>query len=167
MLSYSETIIEFLFGPMHQSAIGYTKNIFLVMLPYPIIQLQASFLIAGGGELYDLWGNILVRFLTISLGLILLQYYEQVKAVFYSLYFSFLGFLAFQDTILMKREKINVLYKILLYGITLTLLLSYHFFIKEINASIAFIILWFMITIGIAILFKNKRLNFSDLKLRA
>lgn len=163
MHAFAEQIIHFLFGTNHINAVEYAKDIFLIMLPYPIIQLQASYLVAGGGEVYDLWGNLLVCCTTIILGYIFLRYYHEVTAVIYSLFLSFIVFIVFQEVVLNKYRKSFALSNLLLYGITAIGIFCFHLLVKATNHSIAFPLFWSVTIIGVLTWMFLCKKSYSDI----
>lgn len=102
MISFADQIIPLLFGEGHEISIYYTRYLFIIMIPYPIVLLQAGYLISKGYESVDLQGNIIVLIMTFIFSLAGLYISHGVLSVIISLCLSFIVFQLYQDYIFHK-----------------------------------------------------------------
>lgn len=143
--SYSDILIPFLFGNKYTGSSIYCREMFLVMLIFPTIFLQANVLLTLKLEKLDMICNIICLIVNITLSIILLNYYKSLTAINYSIFYSFIMFHLIQDVILIKNKIISFLHVFKFYSISIFLVLSYLLCCRIFTEKIIFIIYLFII----------------------
>jgi O-antigen/teichoic acid export membrane protein len=127
--SFADFIILFAFGEQYVNAIQCLKEIFLTILLFPTVLLQANLIVALKREKIDMWLNIL-SLLTYLLGsLVGLTYFKTLSVINYSIFFSFIVFHVSQNIFLIKKGFTDLKTNFIFYLLVLTLVLTInHFF---------------------------------------
>ncbi len=162
--SFADYIIPFLFGIKYSDTSSYCKEMFLVMLIFPTIFLQANVLLTLKLEKLDMICNIVCLFINITISLISLQFFRTLSVINYSVFLSFVVFHLMQDIILIKKKIISYQHVSKFYSLSTIIVLVYIFISKLISSQLVFILFW-----TIAVLFYllyNKRKNFNYLSKR-
>jgi len=140
--SFSDYIIPVLFGSNYNDTSLYAKEMFLVILIFPTIFLQANVIVAIKLERLDMYCNLVTLIINVILCMIGLHYYKSLSAVNYSVFTSFLIFHIIQDIILFKKGIVTI-YKIVSFYVILIL---FYFVYTELSAVFntmkLFLIFW-------------------------
>lgn len=147
--SYADYFIPILFGHKFENASQYCKEMFLVMLIFPTLLLQANVLITIKLEKLDMLCNVVNLIVNVSFCVIGLHYFKTLSVVNYSIFTAFLVFHLIQDVVLIKNKIISVKHVVSFYLISLIIIATYFYFSNLIPKEILFIIFW--ITFGIII----------------
>jgi hypothetical protein len=116
-------------------AISYCKEMFLTMIVFPVVLLQANILIALKKEKIDMWMNLIVLIMNILFCLLGVIFTKNLSIINYSIFASFIIFMIMQDTYLLKIKIqettliINKYSALISFGISLVLTVLY---VKEI-----------------------------------
>jgi O-antigen/teichoic acid export membrane protein len=102
--SYADIFIPLLFGSKYILAISYCKEMFLTMIIFPIVLLQANILIALKKEKIDMWMNLIVLIMNILFCLLGVIFIKNLSIINYSIFASFIIFMIMQDTYLVKLK---------------------------------------------------------------
>ncbi|OGX91929.1 lipopolysaccharide biosynthesis protein [Hymenobacter coccineus] len=116
--TFVDGLLPLAFGAKYALAGGYTKQMFLTILVFPTVLLQANVLVALKLEKQDMWLNIgalLVNVLTCLVGL---YYVQSLAIVNYSIFASFLVFRLLQDVLLVRRKITSIGHVLGFYAIT-------------------------------------------------
>jgi O-antigen/teichoic acid export membrane protein len=160
--SYSDIIIPLLFGSKYLSTSAYCKEMFLVMLIFPTIFLQANVLLTLRLEKLDMICNIVCLILNIAISIIGLKYFKSLSVVNYAIFISFIVFHIIQDYILIKNKITDISHVVSFYLSSLTVILSYILLSKIISKEILFVFFWMILSIIYFIINKRKSiLNFQ------
>ncbi|MBS9524518.1 oligosaccharide flippase family protein [Litoribacter alkaliphilus] len=102
--SFGENILPFAFGESYATTAIFTQEMFLTILVYPTVLLQANVLIAMRMEKTDMWFNVLSVILNITLCLIGLIFIKSLSVINYSILISIFIFHVSQDYVLIKEK---------------------------------------------------------------
>ncbi len=116
VVSYADTLIPLLFGPSFTHAALYCRQLFLVMLVFPTIFLQANVMLTLKLEKTDMLCNLISVVVNLSLCLIGMLYWKQLDAVNYAIFCSFVVFHVIQDWVLVRKRITSALHVIFVYG---------------------------------------------------
>ena len=154
VVTFSDILIPFLFGIKYISASIYSKEMFLTMLVFPTVLLQANLLIAMKMEKIDMWLNIFSLFVNLICSLFGILYFRSLSVINYSIFTSLLLFHIFQDVILYKKHIIKFNSIIISY-ISISLIVSFYFLLTLLTFKyVLFFLFWIFILI-IFILFRS------------
>ncbi len=157
--SFSDSLINILFGSKFILMSPYCKEMFLIMLFFPTVYLQANLIVAIKKEKIDMLCNIISLLLNILICFIGLHFYKSISVVNIAIISSFVLFHIIQDYVLIKEKITNVTQVLYFYIITIVALISYILISKSITPVIAFIMFWTILFIyAIAILKKDRAL---------
>jgi hypothetical protein len=120
----------------------YTKQLFLTILVFPTVFLQANTLIAMKFEKYDMWFNIILLLVNVSICFIGLHYIKSLAVISASIFISFLIFHILQDILLLKLKFASVKEVFSFYIITLLSVLSYLGLSELVNSFYLFFSVW-------------------------
>ena len=158
--SYIDYIIPNLFGTKYTEAVLYCKEMFLTMIIFPIVLLQANLLISIKKESVDMWMNIVVLFVNTITSMWGILYYKSLTTINNSVFLSFLLFLVMQDIYITKiklKNKKDISNQYLIIG---SVIMFCYLSSKYINIYFIFPV---FVIILITILVINKYL-FGDVK---
>ena len=116
VVSYADTIIPWLFGPSFEHASLYCRQLFLVMLVFPTIFLQANVMLTLKLEKIDMYCNLISVLVNLSLCLIGMLFWKQLDVVNYAIFCSFVVFHIIQDWVLVRKHIIYPLHVLVVYG---------------------------------------------------
>lgn len=146
--SFSDKLIPILFGIKYFTTAEYCSEMFLTILLFPTVLLQANLLISMKLERIDMQLNFISLFVNILFCTVGLYFYKSLSIVNYSIFFSFLIFHISQDIIL-YRLKILPMYHILLFYVLSTLFIfSFIFSSNFVNKQVLFFTIWISIVVG-------------------
>ena len=141
--SFSDYFIPLLFGKNFSDTSKYAKEMFLVILIFPTIFLQANVIVAIKLEKLDMLCNLVTLLLNVSLCIIGLHYLKNLSVVNYSVFISFLIFHIIQDLILIKNNitqpfRVLMSYMFIIISFLTYTKLSFYF----LNCYYFFFIFW-------------------------
>lgn len=137
--SYARLIIPLIFDSQYLSAADCLKLMFLTILVFPTVYLQANMLVAMGKEKIDMQLNFLALVLNIAGCLIGLHYYKSTVVINYSVFGAFLVFHIAQN-ILLIRFKIGVVKNALsFYALVGVFIFAYGYLVSRFNTTIVFV----------------------------
>lgn len=125
--SYADYIIPLLFGEKFMNTGNYCREMFLIMLIFPTIFLQANVLLTLKLEKLDMICNITSVAINVTFCIIGLLLYKSLSVVNYSIFFSFMIFHLIQDFILV-RKKVTSKYHVLSFYLFSAMLLALYYF---------------------------------------
>lgn len=159
--SFSDSIIPFIFGDQYFDTPYYSKWMFIVILYFPSIYLQANVMLVLHLEKLDMFFNIINVVITTTLCLIFVGIFHSLSFIIFSIIISFITFHILQDIILIKNKIVDVGHVILFHLSTVFFFLNYNYFSSQIGQTLYFILCWlfiFFIIISVFI-FKPKFLG--------
>ncbi|MFT3980248.1 MAG: oligosaccharide flippase family protein [Ferruginibacter sp.] len=140
--SFAQYLIPFIFGQEYANNVDSTIQMFLAVLVFPTVLLQANMLVALHKEKADMWLNVVALLVnaTFSVGGILL--FKSMIGVNLAIFLSFLVFHILQDWLLF-RMKISSLRQVLqFYVLTLVIGGAYIFAARYIPPVWLYIVFW-------------------------
>lgn len=140
MYSFSDIVITTILGSKFSSVSSYSKEMFLTMLIFPTLILQANFFIVMKKERIDMHLNIITLFFNIILSIIGIYFYKSISAINYSLFISFLLFHFLQDLYFIYFKVLNFKEMLLNYLFLFLLAFIYVILSNHINTMIIFLI---------------------------
>jgi O-antigen/teichoic acid export membrane protein len=150
--TYGEAIIRILFGEKYIGASYYTRQLFLVILVFPTIFLQANVLLTIKKEKIDMLCNIVSICLNICISMIGIKIIQSLSVVNLSIFISFIVFHLIQDIILIKNKITRWKNVISFYGYTTLIIISFIFLSIYFNVKILLII-YIIVLLSILIYF--------------
>jgi O-antigen/teichoic acid export membrane protein len=154
--SYADNIIPLLFGSKYVIAISYCKEMFLTMIVFPVVLLQANLLIAIKKEKIDMWINLIILIINLLVSIIGVIYYKNLSVINYSIFISFLIFMIMQDIYLVKIKMQELNHIVKRYVILIISALSFGVASIYINRLFIFPLYGFMLIIITLIIYRNR-----------
>ena len=102
VFSYADVFIPILFGSKYILASSHCKEMFLTMIVFPLVLLQANILIALKKEKMDMLMNLVVLILNMLFCLLGIIFINNLSIINYSIFASLIIFMIMQDTYLLK-----------------------------------------------------------------
>ena len=157
VLTFSDFFIPLLFGVKFAATYQYCNEIFLVMLVFPSIFLQANVLLVLKLERKDMLINLVSVCVNVALCLIGLHLYKTLSVVNYAIFAAMIVFHLLQDLIMLKR-KITDFYHLCFFYV-FNLLIYFYFRYAEIWSFkyMAFVLCWTII--AILLIFNLKKIR--------
>jgi O-antigen/teichoic acid export membrane protein len=143
--AYADHLIPWIFGEKYLDTAKYCKEMFLVMLIFPSIFLQANVMLTLKLEKIDMICNIASVSLNVLISVIGLYYVQSLSVVNYAIFFSFLGFHLIQDYILIQKKVTDLKHVLMFYLFTTAALVSYWLLCNQWNKEIIFPLFWMVI----------------------
>jgi O-antigen/teichoic acid export membrane protein len=161
--SYAQTIIPFIFGQKFLQAADCMKEMFLTLLMFPAVFLQANLLVAMKKERLDMLLNFLVLVVNLTGCLIGLHYSRSLSVINYSIFGSFVVFHVAQNIVLIKLKISNLKNAITFYLLIACFVLSYKYLIGKYSPNIVFICFVLLVIVPLLYMFYKKiRNHFSQ-----
>ncbi|MFD2147080.1 oligosaccharide flippase family protein [Mucilaginibacter antarcticus] len=107
--SFSGLLVPLVFGNSYLSNAHYTQQMFLTILVFPTVLLQANMLITINLEKLDMLFNIFALIINFTICIVGLTYVKSLSMVNYSIFASFLIFHISQDVIMIKNKLTSVM----------------------------------------------------------
>ncbi len=157
--SFADLVIPWLFGDKYEGTSFYCKEMFLVMLTFPTVFLQANVLITLKLEKLDMLCNAASLLLNVLLCVIGFYYIKSLTVVNYAIFFSFLAFHIIQDVVLIRKKVTGIPHVLAFYLISAVIVLSYHYLAGQMPKEWLFFIFWGTLFLagGIAFLVYRKK----------
>ncbi len=155
--SFSDYLIPLLFGKQFSIVSIYCKQMFVVMLFFPSVLLQANLMIAVKKEKTDMYCNLFSLCLNILICAIALPLIKSVSVVIFAIVASFALFHVIQDVVLIRSNIISVFHVFSHYFITIICLVFYYFISKVLNGWATFSMFWTLVLIISFLLIKSDR----------
>jgi O-antigen/teichoic acid export membrane protein len=140
--SYADRLIPLLFGERYADTAFYCKEMFLVMIIFPTVFLQANVLLTLKLEKLDMICNAASLGLNVLLCLVGFHYSKSLSVVNYAIFFSILAFHVIQDIVLVVRKVSGFQHVLAFYLLCAGIVFSYYFLAGYIDPEYLFIIYW-------------------------
>lgn len=159
--SFADLVVPLLFGDKYDGTSYYCKEMFLVMLTFPTVFLQANVLITLNLEKLDMVCNAASLLLNITLCIIGFHYVKSLSVVNYAIFFSFLAFHIIQDVVLIRRKVAGFKHVSAFYVLSACIVLGYYFLAGYVQKEFLFFIFWAILAlVGLLIFLQyNKKMK--------
>jgi O-antigen/teichoic acid export membrane protein len=154
ILSFSGQLIPFVFGPQYMNNPVFTQQMFLTMLLFPSVLLQANVIVALKHERMDMIFNIIVLLINTAGCIGGIYYFHSLSAVNYSIFFAFIIFHLMQDIFLIKQRVSSFKQVLLVYAGFAVLIFGYQYLNSMVNPFILFALFWMIIAGALYPLYK-------------
>ena len=148
--SFSDFIIPFLFGEKYVTTPVYCREMFLTMLFFPTVLLQANLIVAIKRERTDMILNLLSLLVNVTICVTGLYYFKSLSVVNYAIFISFFVFHIAQDIFLLKKSMIKFIHAALFYLLSAGIVFSYQILATRIDKNVLFFIFWSVLLIPFA-----------------
>jgi O-antigen/teichoic acid export membrane protein len=156
--SFADFVIPLLFGDKYVGTSFYCKEMFLTMIIFPTVFLQANVLITLKLEKLDMLCNFVSLVLNIGFCIIGFYYFKQsLSVVNYAIFFSFLAFHIIQDVVLIRKKVTSLFHVSAFYLVSAGVVLGYYFLADKFSKEYLFFIFWGILAIIGGIVFLNMR----------
>lgn len=143
--SYADLIVPWLFGSKFIETPLYCKEMFLSLLIFPTLFLQANVMITMKLEKLDMVCNIVSLFLNVVFCFIGFYYVKSLSVVNYAIFFSFVSFHIIQDIVLMRKKVSGIPEIVLFYGGSAAIVFGYQYLTGIMQKEILFFLFWAII----------------------
>ena len=137
--SFSEDIVTLAFGERYSTSAESVKLMFLSIVVFPTIFLQANIIIAMKREKSDMYFNMIALSIHLLISLVGLHFYKSLEVIYYSIFASFFIFHLLQDALLIRKGFTTVGKTILVYSILILFLFLYQYLVEEYNPYVIFL----------------------------
>ena len=167
--SFADVVIPWLFGQKYVGTSFYCKEMFLTMITFPTVFLQANVLITMKLEKLDMLCNFVSLVLNVAFCVIGFYYFEKsLSVVNYAIFFSFLAFHIIQDVVLIQRKITGIVHVLGFYLISAIIVGSFYYFSDMVNKEYLFFLFWGSLMAITGILFfiiRKQKKNISVLNI--
>ncbi|MES2266935.1 MAG: lipopolysaccharide biosynthesis protein [Bacteroidota bacterium] len=145
--SFSDTIIPFIFGQKFALASGCMQQMFLTLIVFPTVLLQANLIVAKNMERIDMILNFIVLLINLFSSLIGLHFYKSLSVINYSIFAAFVIFHIMQSVVLIRLKVSTVKSSALFYLLTAVFVFAYKY-LGELLNPVAIFALFLFIGVG-------------------
>jgi O-antigen/teichoic acid export membrane protein len=153
--SFSDFFVPLLFGENYADTAQYCTEMFLVMLVFPTVLIQANVLITIKLEKIDMVCNLVGLLVNVLLCLIGLYFYKNLSVVNYAIFISFIVFHIIQDAVLIRNKITNIQHVVLFYLISIVLIVGFFIPIPYCNVLMHFVVYWIVVGLLLWIFSRN------------
>ncbi|MEN9963063.1 MAG: hypothetical protein RL582_158 [Bacteroidota bacterium] len=154
--AYADFFIPLLFGERYEHVAHYVKEMFLTILIFPTLFLQANVALTLKMEKLDMLCNIFSLVVNVLICVIGLSYKQDLFVVNFGLFGSFLIFHIIQDIMLVRKKITSVLHVAGFYIFSILIVGGYVILSEKFGNVIVFPITW--IAIGLLIFIFRKKI---------
>ena len=154
--AYADFFIPLLFGERYEHVAHYVKEMFLTILIFPTLFLQANVALTLKMEKLDMLCNIFSLIVNVLICVIGLSYKQDLSIVNFGLFGSFLVFHIIQDIMLIKKKVTTLLHVVGFYTISILTVGGYMILSEKFGNMIVFPFTW--IAIGLVIFIYRKKI---------
>lgn len=157
--SFADDVIPWLFGNKYPGTSFYCKEMFLTMITFPTVFLQANVLITMKLEKLDMLCNAVSLVLNVAFCIVGFVYFQKsLSVVNYAIFFSFTAFHLIQDVVLIRKGVTTIMHVLGFYIVCAAIVFFYYFLADKFNKEYMFFIFWaILIFIAGAIFMANKK----------
>jgi O-antigen/teichoic acid export membrane protein len=145
IFSFSDVLVPLAFGTRYATAAISTKEMFLTIVVFPTVLLQANVLVAMKMERLDMWFNLASLCVYLILCFIGFLYISSLSAVTLSIFFSFVVFHIMQDIVLIRKKITGIGHALTFYFVTAAGLWLYYMLSDKINPYALFTGVWVIV----------------------
>lgn len=138
--SFGEIVLVYAFGDRYADVGDCLKQMFLTILLFPTVILQANVIISIKLERWDMICNAVSLFCNILGCFVGLYFFKSLAVVNYSIFVSFLIFHLFQNLILIKYQITTLSRSLLFYAILILFIFAYHISCYHYSPYLTFLI---------------------------
>jgi O-antigen/teichoic acid export membrane protein len=154
--AYADFFIPLLFGERYEHVAHYVKEMFLTILIFPTLFLQANVALTLKMEKLDMMCNIFSLVVNVLICVIGLSYKQDLSIVNFGLFGSFLVFHIIQDIMLVKKKVTTLFHVVGFYTISILTVGGYMILSEKFGNMIVFPFTW--IAIGLVIFIYRKKI---------
>ena len=140
--TFADALLPLVFGAKYALTGGYAKQMFLAILVFPTVLLQANVLIALKLERQDMLLNVVALGVNVLVCLVGLHFVKSLAIVNYSIFASFLVFHLLQDVLLVRQKVTSVAHVLGFYGVSALAVLGFVGLTKILFAPLVFGLGW-------------------------
>ena len=155
--SFSADLLPLLFGKMYSDTAPYCNEMFLVMLVFPTVLIQANLLITIKLEKIDMICNLSGLTVNILLALSGLYLFKSLSVINYSIFISFIIFHLIQDWVLFNKKMTTPQQIVSFYLIISIALFIYHLSSIHFDNNWAHFILFWISIVFLFIIFRGRK----------
>ena len=158
--SFSNFFVPLLFGEHYTDTVQYCNEMFLVMLVFPTVLIQANVLITIKLEKIDMICNLVGLLTNVVLCIVGLYFYKNLSVINYAIFISFIVFHIIQDIVLVKNKITNFKHVLLFYIISIALILGFFTTATYCNPLLHFILYWMIVAMLVWFFCRKEILHF-------
>ncbi|MDT7828090.1 oligosaccharide flippase family protein [Pricia sp. S334] len=151
--SFADILLPYVFGEQYVGAILSLKEMFLTMLIFPTVLLQANLIVAMKHEKVDMLLNIFSFLIYLAGCFIGLSYFKSLTVINYSIFVSFIIFHISQNIFLAKRGITNFKNSLIVYILLLVFALGYNYIADHYNPIFVFMLFTLMLSLSLVFTF--------------
>lgn len=151
--TYADDLVPWLFGSKFLEAPQYCKEMFLTILVFPTLFLQATVMITLKLEKLDMVCNIVSLVLNVSFCFIGLSYSKSLSVVNYAIFFSFLAFHLIQDVVLIRSRASGIMEVLSFYLGSAAIIFGYQWLSGYIHKNLIFVLFWSVLAFLVVLVF--------------
>ena len=152
--SFADIIIPFLFKDKYAGTAYYCKEMFMTMIIFPTVFLQANVLITLKLEKLDMLCNIVSLVLNLAFCAIGFLYFEKsLSVVNYAIFFSFLAFHIIQDVVLIRKKITGIVHVLSFYLGSAGLIYGYFLLAGQVPKEYLFFLFWGLLAVIAGVIF--------------
>ncbi|MCQ6956330.1 oligosaccharide flippase family protein [Mucilaginibacter aquariorum] len=164
--SFSATIIPFVFGHKFELASRCMQEMFLTLIVFPTVLLQANLIVAKNMEKVDMILNFIVLLVNVSGSLTGLYFYKSLSVINYSIFSAFVLFHILQSVVLVKL-KVSTFKSSFLFYLTVSIfVVSYEYIGDKFNPVIVFLSFLLFVAFPLLFVLWKKIKDYLDLSLK-
>jgi O-antigen/teichoic acid export membrane protein len=149
--SFAGTIIPFIFGQKFALASDCMQEMFLTLIVFPTVLLQANLIIAKNMERIDMIFNFIVLLVNLSASLTGLYFYKSLSVVNYSIFAAFVLFHILQSAVLIKLKISTFKSSLFFYLAAAAFIITYKYIGDKSDPVIVF--MSFLVLVAVPLLF--------------
>jgi len=162
MNSFSEVLITVIFGNKFLLAGKCMKEMFLTLLVFPTVFLQANLLVAMKLEKMDMVLNFMALMINLSCSLIGLHFFPSLSVLNYSIFTAFLIFHISQNVLLIRLKLNTIKNAVLFYLGAGVFVICYHYATVRFDSLTLFICFVCMVMIPLTAYFLTRLKGYLD-----
>jgi O-antigen/teichoic acid export membrane protein len=164
MFSFSDFLVPLIFGSAYTATAIYTKQMFLTILVFPTVYLQANMLVAMKLEKYDMYISCIGMIFHLLFSIIGLYFFRELAIVNYSIFISSIICHVLQDVLLYKKNIISILHAAKYYVAGIVFIVFFLIADKYLPMHIAFYLSWIILAVAGFILLQKEKRDIISLK---
>lgn len=153
--SFAGALVPLVFGAKYATAAMYARQMFLTMVVFPTAFLQGNVLMAMRLERRDMWLNLVLLGLNVSISLVGLAYWRSLVVINVALVAAFVVFHLLQDTLLIRRGIGSVGHAVAFHALAVAFVVSYSLLAGRSSSYLVFPLYWTSVLLIAAIVMRN------------
>jgi O-antigen/teichoic acid export membrane protein len=153
--SFSDALLPLVFGSKYAMAAEYTRQMFLTMVVFPTAFLQGNVLFAMRLERRDMWFNLVLLVLNVTICLVGLAYVSSLAVITAALVISFVVFHLLQDVLLIRLGVSSVRHALISHASAVAFVVSYSLLAGRSSSYLVFLLYWSGVLLIAAAVMRN------------